>query len=55
MDNAARQGEYLMDELKKIPYLQNVRGRGLMIGFDVPEEHKELKKPVESAYFHGRG
>jgi acetylornithine aminotransferase len=44
MDNAARQGEYLTDELKKIPYLQNVRGRGLMIGFDVPEEHKELKK-----------
>jgi acetylornithine/N-succinyldiaminopimelate aminotransferase len=44
MDNAATQGEYLINELKKIPYLQNVRGRGLMIGFDVPEEHKELKK-----------
>src|ERR1043165_9410685 len=35
--NAAEVGQYLMDELNKIPQLQNVRGRGLMIGFDVPE------------------
>ncbi|MBS1946471.1 MAG: aspartate aminotransferase family protein [Bacteroidetes bacterium] len=44
MQNAEGLGNYLMDELKKIPYLMNVRGRGLMIGFDVPEELKELKK-----------
>jgi len=44
MQNAATQGEYLMSELRKMPYLQNIRGRGLMIGFDVPEEHKDLKK-----------
>ncbi len=31
-------GEYLMNELKSIPQLKNVRGRGLMIGFDVPDE-----------------
>lgn len=42
--NAKRVGEHLMNELKNIPELQNVRGRGLMIGFDVPEELKELKK-----------
>ncbi len=35
LQNAAEVGQYLMDELKKIPQLQNVRGRGLMIGFDV--------------------
>lgn len=42
--NAAEVGEYLMNELKNIPQLQNVRGRGLMIGFDVPEELKDLRK-----------
>jgi len=30
--------------LEAIPELKNVRGRGLMIGFDVPEELKNLKK-----------
>jgi acetylornithine aminotransferase len=42
--NAAGTGNYLIDALKKIPGLQNVRGKGLMIGFDVPEKWKELKK-----------
>jgi len=44
MSNAQSVGEHLMNELKNIPELQNVRGRGLMIGFDVPEELKDLKK-----------
>jgi len=44
LQNAAEVGQYLMDELKKIPQLQNVRGRGLMIGFDVPEQFKDLRK-----------
>ncbi len=44
MGNAVMVGKYLRDELEKIPQLKNVRGRGLMIGFDVPEEIKELKK-----------
>jgi acetylornithine/N-succinyldiaminopimelate aminotransferase len=44
INNAAEVGNYLMAELKKIPYLQRVRGRGLMIGFDVPEELKDLRK-----------
>ena len=42
--NAATNGTYLMHALLKIPQLQNVRGRGLMIGFDVPDEIKDLKK-----------
>jgi acetylornithine aminotransferase len=42
--NAAEVGTYLMQQLKAIPQLKNVRGRGLMIGFDVPEELKDLKK-----------
>ena len=44
MGNATLVGKYLKDELEAIPELMNVRGRGLMIGFDVPEELKDLKK-----------
>jgi acetylornithine aminotransferase len=44
MGNATMIGKYLRDELEAIPQLENTRGRGLMIGFDVPEEMKELKK-----------
>jgi acetylornithine aminotransferase len=44
MGNAVMIGKYLRDELEAIPQLENVRGRGLMIGFDVPEELKDLKK-----------
>ncbi|MEO8854016.1 MAG: aminotransferase class III-fold pyridoxal phosphate-dependent enzyme [Ginsengibacter sp.] len=44
LENAEEIGNYLMKEIKNIPALQNVRGKGLMIGFDVPEELKDLKK-----------
>jgi acetylornithine aminotransferase len=37
-------GLYLLNELKKIDAIKNVRGKGLMIGFDVPENLKDLKK-----------
>jgi acetylornithine/N-succinyldiaminopimelate aminotransferase len=46
MGNAVMIGKYLRDELETIPQLQNVRGRGLMIGFDVPEKLKDLKKNI---------
>jgi acetylornithine aminotransferase len=44
MKNAEDIGNYLMSELKNISHLKNVRGKGLMIGFDVPEELKDLRK-----------
>ena len=44
LGNAVMVGKYLRDELSAIPQLKNLRGRGLMIGFDVPEELKDLKK-----------
>ncbi len=44
MGNAVMVGKYLRNELEAIPQLKNVRGRGLMIGFDVPDELKDLKK-----------
>ncbi len=42
--NTTTVGEYLMNELKNIPQLKNVRGRGLMIGFDVDGELKDMRK-----------
>lgn len=44
MDNARQVGTYLMDELQKIEGISQLRGRGLMIGMDMPYEVKELRK-----------
>lgn len=44
MKNAEETGNYLKEQIEQIKELKNVRGKGLMIGFDVPEELKELKK-----------
>lgn len=46
INNAKENGDYLMEKLKQIDGLKNVRGMGLMIGFDVPEELKSLKKKL---------
>lgn len=42
--NAEETGNYLIEALKAIPEINEVRGKGLMIGFDVPEELKNLRK-----------
>jgi acetylornithine aminotransferase len=44
MHNAAIVGAYLIEALKKLPKIIEVRGRGLMIGIVLPEELKEVKK-----------
>ena len=44
INNATTIGNYLMDELKKIPSIKEVRGRGLMIGIELPEEFAMVKK-----------
>lgn len=43
IDNAAKVGVHLLDELKKIPQIKEVRGRGLMIGLEFQESIKELR------------
>ena len=43
---AKQRGMYLMNRLKTIDGIENVRGKGLMIGFNVPEELKELRKKL---------
>ncbi len=42
--NAETVGNYLMEELKKLPHIKEVRGKGLMIGIDLPDELKAVKR-----------
>jgi acetylornithine aminotransferase len=44
IENAKQVGEYLVNELKKLPNIKEVRGRGLIIGVDLPENLKDVKK-----------
>jgi len=44
MDNALHMGNWLTEQLTQLSQLKNVRGRGLMIGFDVPAALPDLKK-----------
>lgn len=44
MENAAKIGDYLITELKKTEEIIEVRGRGLMIGIELPEELSQVKK-----------
>lgn len=46
VDNAAKVGAYLMEELKKFPQIKDVRGRGLMIGLEFDEPVKELRSKL---------
>lgn len=44
--NAKKVGNYLIDELQKFDKIQEVRGRGLMIGIDLPAELAHVKKDL---------
>ena len=46
MQNAAEVGNYLITELKKFKEVTEVRGRGLMIGIDLPAEFAHAKKDL---------
>lgn len=48
MDNAAKVGSYLIEELKKFDQVLEVRGRGLMIGIELPTELAHVKKDLLS-------
>ena len=50
IQHAKNIGDHLMNELKAIPEINNVRGLGLMIGFDVPDELKQLKSLLLQEY-----
>ena len=44
VENAREVGQYLIDELKKMPQLKQVRGRGLMIGIEIEGSASEMRK-----------
>src|SRR5690606_844822 len=44
MDNALQVGDYLIGELQQFDLIKEVRGRGLMIGIDLPEELSNIRK-----------
>lgn len=46
MDHAAKVGAFLTASLQSISSISGVRGMGLMIGFDVPDHLKNLKKDL---------
>ncbi|MBQ8501307.1 MAG: aspartate aminotransferase family protein [Bacteroides sp.] len=43
IENAAHVGTYLLEELKKLPQIKEVRGEGLMIGMEFEQPIKELR------------
>ncbi len=44
IQHADKVGKYLMEQLSMVDGIENIRGKGLMIGFDVPEDLKDLRK-----------
>ncbi|MEP6844825.1 MAG: aminotransferase class III-fold pyridoxal phosphate-dependent enzyme [Panacibacter sp.] len=48
---AKQRGMYLLNRLKTINGILNIRGRGMMIGFDVPEELKDLRKKLLTDHY----
>ena len=43
MDNATEIGNYLVEGLQKLPNIVEVRGKGLMIGIELPDSMKHVK------------
>jgi acetylornithine aminotransferase len=46
LKNAAQVGDYLSKELQQFKEIKEVRGRGLMIGIDLPESLAHAKKDL---------
>jgi acetylornithine/N-succinyldiaminopimelate aminotransferase len=44
MKNAEAIGNYLFNELRKLPGIKEVRGKGLMIGIELSDDHKHVKQ-----------
>jgi acetylornithine aminotransferase len=51
IEMSKQRGMYLINKLKNVDGIKDVRGKGLMIGFDVPDEIKDLRKKLLNDYF----
>ncbi len=50
LQNAAEVGAYLIEEVRKFEQVKEVRGRGLMIGIQLPEELAHVRKELLFKY-----
>lgn len=46
VENAHKVGDYLIKELKKLPQIKEIRGKGLMIGMEFEEPIKEIRSKL---------
>ncbi|MDO8367652.1 MAG: aminotransferase class III-fold pyridoxal phosphate-dependent enzyme [Saprospiraceae bacterium] len=55
LENAATQGDYLMDQVRDLPGVLEVRGRGLMIGIEMTQEKADVRNRLlyEKGVFTG--
>jgi acetylornithine aminotransferase len=51
LEKAKQRGQYLLNKLKSIDGLENVRGLGLMVGFEVPGPLKDLRKDLLEQHY----
>jgi len=51
IEMSKQRGMYLINKLRSFDGIENVRGKGLMIGFDVPEDIKDLRKKLLNDFF----
>ena len=46
MSNAEVIGNYIIEKLKSFDAILDIRGKGLMIGFDLPDSHSKLRNDL---------
>ena len=46
VENAAEISAYLIEDLKKLPQIKDVRGEGLMIGMEFDQPIKEIRRKL---------
>ena len=51
IDNAASIGQYWINQLEKHSIIGKVRGKGLMLGFDLPASHQSLRNDLLFKHF----
>lgn len=51
IENAANIGKYWLDKLRQFSAINEVRGLGLMVGFDLPESNKNLRKELLNKHY----
>jgi ornithine--oxo-acid transaminase len=55
IENAAKMGDYLMDQLRnlKSPYIKEIRGRGLLVGIELHAEAGGARRFCEALMAKG--